>query len=201
MDLSLALAQGFHNAPRLYGDSTVRTAPRIKGLKSGSRAACSAFVFGIYDGVTGLVLQPVQGAKEAGVKGAVKGVGKGVGGFVLKDLAAILEPPAYLLKGGYKQLMKGRRGEEGFVRRQRVMEGEMHLKALTMQEAKDASVRVAQAWRVVEMVRVEDEKEKGKGVRGRWKVLREKRRREKVGFEMGRVGSEVRARGEERKHA
>ena len=24
MDLSLALAQGFHNAPRLYGDTTVR---------------------------------------------------------------------------------------------------------------------------------------------------------------------------------
>jgi len=24
MDLSLAIAQGFHNAPRLYGDTTVR---------------------------------------------------------------------------------------------------------------------------------------------------------------------------------
>lgn len=85
MDLSLAVAQGFHNAPRLYGDTTgthscifllilwsvltiqclprnnilisltVRTTTRISGFHSGLRAAGEEFVFGIYDGVTGLV--------------------------------------------------------------------------------------------------------------------------------------------------
>jgi hypothetical protein len=38
MDFTLALAKGFHNAPKLYGD-TVRPAERITGLQSGLRAA------------------------------------------------------------------------------------------------------------------------------------------------------------------
>lgn len=39
MDFTLALAKGFHNAPRLYGDTTVRETPEIKGVTSGVRAA------------------------------------------------------------------------------------------------------------------------------------------------------------------
>ena len=98
MDLSLAIAQGFHNAPRLYGDDTVRTPPRISGFHSGLRAAGSEFTFGIYDGVTGLVLQPYHGARKNGTLGFFQGVGKGIGGFVLKDLAASIGPLGYTLK-------------------------------------------------------------------------------------------------------
>jgi hypothetical protein len=32
MDLTLAITQGFHNAPRLYGDETVRRPPRVTGF-------------------------------------------------------------------------------------------------------------------------------------------------------------------------
>ena len=44
VDLAMALAQGFHNAPRLYGDDTVRKPVRITGCHSGLRAAWSELV-------------------------------------------------------------------------------------------------------------------------------------------------------------
>lgn len=39
MDFTLALAQGFHNAPKLYGDNSVRQSEKITGLQSGLMAA------------------------------------------------------------------------------------------------------------------------------------------------------------------
>ena len=45
VDLAMALAQGFHNAPRLYGDDTVRKPVRITGCHSGLWAAWSEFIY------------------------------------------------------------------------------------------------------------------------------------------------------------
>ena len=39
MDFTLGLAKGFHNAPRLYGDESVRPVEKITGLQSGLKAA------------------------------------------------------------------------------------------------------------------------------------------------------------------
>lgn len=39
MDFTLSLAQGFHNAPKLYGDQSVRQAEKVTGLQSGLKAA------------------------------------------------------------------------------------------------------------------------------------------------------------------
>ena len=39
MDFTLSLAQGFHNAPKLYGDQTVRQADKVTGIQSGLKAA------------------------------------------------------------------------------------------------------------------------------------------------------------------
>ena len=44
---------------------------------------------GLYDGITGLVTQPVKGAQKEGVVGALKGFGKGIGGIVLKPSAGM----------------------------------------------------------------------------------------------------------------
>lgn len=44
MNLTLAIAKRFHNAPLLYGDNTVREAHRITGIKSGFKAAGKAGV-------------------------------------------------------------------------------------------------------------------------------------------------------------
>ncbi len=39
MDFTLGLARGFHNAPKLYGDESVRQADKVTGLQSGLKAA------------------------------------------------------------------------------------------------------------------------------------------------------------------
>lgn len=84
MDLAESIAQGFHNVPRLYNDTTVRPQENVTGFQSGLKAAGMDFAHGIYDGVTGVVTQPINGAKEGGVAGFVAGVGKGLGGLILK---------------------------------------------------------------------------------------------------------------------
>ena len=39
MDFTLGLARGFHNAPKLYGDESVRQGEKITGIQSGLKAA------------------------------------------------------------------------------------------------------------------------------------------------------------------
>ena len=39
MDFTLGLARGFHNAPKLYGDESVRPADKITDFQSGLKAA------------------------------------------------------------------------------------------------------------------------------------------------------------------
>ena len=175
MDLSLAIAQGFHNAPRLYGDNTVRTPPRISGFHSGLRAAGSEFTFGIYDGVTGLVLQPYHGARKHGALGFVQGVGKGIGGFVLKDLAAIFGPFGYTLKGVHKELVKGRQ-PTAFIRTARMVQGSKDAQALDGKVKQEELTKIEAAWRIVSEIRKEDEAQKEEGLKGRIAVLNEKRR-------------------------
>lgn len=91
MDFALGLAQGFHNAPRLYGDN-VREVSKVTGFQSGLKAAGKELSLGLYDGISGLVTQPIKGAKEDGAVGLVKGFGKGVGGVFLKGGAGKISP-------------------------------------------------------------------------------------------------------------
>ena len=172
MDLSLAIAQGFHNAPRLYGDSTVRTPPRISGIQSGLRAAGSEFVFGVYDGVTGLALQPYHGARDNGALGFVKGVGKGIGGFVLKDLAAIIGPFGYTLKGVHKEIIKNRQ-PTAFIRKARMIQGAKDSRALDTMAKERELTKIDAAWRIVLEIQKEDEVQKEEGLKGRMAVLME----------------------------
>ena len=180
MELSLALAQGFHNAPRLYGDTTVRTPTRISGIQSGLRAAGEEFVFGIYDGLTGLALHPYYGARE-GPLGFVKGVGKGIGGFVLKDISAIIGPFGYAMKGIHKELVKNRE-PTNFVRRARMVEGRIDMDALGIGEKRERTFEaVNQAWDLVLEMRRDRQKAKQEGFKERVKLWNEKRRWEREG--------------------
>lgn len=180
MDLALAVAQGFHNAPRLYGDSTVRTPRRISGMKSGLRAAGEEFTFGIYDGVTGLVLQPYNGVKQDGVKGLVPGIGKGLFGFVLKDLAAIIGPIGYTLKGVHKEMVKSKQ-PTAFIRSARIIQGGKDLRSLKKAKLQEIEARVEKAWAIVVEIMKEVSRTKEEGLSGRWAVARERRRLEKTG--------------------
>lgn len=42
---------------------------------------------GVYDGITGVVTQPIQGAKKDGLSGFTKGVGMGIMGLLVKPSA------------------------------------------------------------------------------------------------------------------
>ena len=180
MDLSLAIAQGFHNAPRLYGDSTVRTPPRISGIQSGLRAAGSEFAFGVYDGVTGLVLQPYNGARKNGAVGLVQGIGKGLGGFVLKDIAAIIGPFGYTLKGVHKEIIKGRQ-PTAFIRKARMIQGGQDSRALDGMAKERESTKIDAAWKIISEIKKEDETQKEEGLKGRVAVLKEHQKMGKRG--------------------
>ena len=180
MDLSLAIAQGFHNAPRLYGDSTVRTPLRITGIKSGLHAAGDELVFGVYDGVTGLWLQPYRGARDNGALGFVQGIGKGFGGFILKDLAAIFGPIAYTMKGVHKEMIKGQQPTQ-FIRRARIAQGVLDVKALDGEARKKEEEKVRKAWEVVLDIAQEFAVVKNEGLKAKWRLRQESRRLNKEG--------------------
>ncbi|KAI4219514.1 MAG: hypothetical protein LQ349_008331, partial [Xanthoria aureola] len=180
MDLSLAIAQGFHNAPRLYGDSTVRTPLRITGIKSGLHAAGDELVFGVYDGVTGLWLQPYRGARDNGALGFVQGIGKGFGGFILKDLAAIFGPIAYTMKGVHKEMIKGQQPTQ-FIRRARMAQGALDVKALDGEARKKEEEKVRKAWEVVLDIAQEFAVVKNEGLKAKWRLRQESRRLIKEG--------------------
>jgi hypothetical protein len=139
----------FHNAPKIYGDDTVRRPPRVTGIKSGLRAAGAEFAYGIYDGWTGVVRLPYRGARRDGARGLAKGVGMGVTGFVLKDLAAVVGPVAYALKGVAKQAARHKQPTQ-IVRRARIDEGRRAHAVLAAEHPRPADVEdeVLAGWRV-----------------------------------------------------
>jgi hypothetical protein len=66
-----------------------------QGVAQGARTLAS----GIKEGITGLVRDPVQGAKERGVKGFLRGLGTGIMGAVAKPVAGALSMVAQTSKG------------------------------------------------------------------------------------------------------
>jgi len=191
-DLHMAIAQGFHNAPRLWGDATVRKPVRITGFKSGCVAARKEFAYDIWDGWTGLVTQPMGDWKD-GVSmpskfaGLGVGFGKGVGGFVIKNVNAVIAPPAFFGKGLIKYVEKKAEGPgtKSFVRRAHLIQGQKDMRALQTQDdqGKDQQLRqiqdrVNEGWRVYQEIWVSANERflpSGKNVIGRIKLRREKR--------------------------
>jgi UDP:flavonoid glycosyltransferase YjiC (YdhE family) len=106
LDFTMSLAKGFHNAPKLYGDDTVRPSEKITGFGSGLKAAAKEFHYGFFDGITGLATQPLAGAQKEGATGFLKGAAKGVGGLILKPAAGIWGLPGYTFKGIYAEIQK-----------------------------------------------------------------------------------------------
>jgi len=193
MDLHMAIAQGFHNAPRLYGDATVRKPVRITGMKSGWTAARREFGYGIYDSWTGLVTQPAGGWRdEVTIPGKFAGMGKGVarglGGFVLKNVTAIIAPPAYLGMGARKYIEKklGGPGANTYIRKAHIVQGTKDFQALKNEpeELERIQTLVDQGWRVYEEIWQEVnvfKQSAGPGPIGKLKFAREKKRWEEEG--------------------
>jgi hypothetical protein len=196
-DLHLAVAQGFHNAPRLWGDATVRKPTRITGIKSGLIAARREFVYGVYDGFTGVVTQPIGGWRDASASRAIAqsevadgdrmlekpagaglarklggfgtGIAKGLGGLVVKNVSAIITPPAYFGKGVLVWTGKKMEGEgtKKFLRRSHFTVGFVELLDLRNAAAANPAekeklqkilAKVGERWKALYVV---DKPEKG----------------------------------------
>ncbi|KAK6003871.1 hypothetical protein QM012_008721 [Aureobasidium pullulans] len=198
LDLGLAIGQGFHNAPRLYGDASVRKPIRITGMHSGSKAAGQELLYGIYDGWTGLVTQPMHGwqdgkTKRAKFTGLGIGCARGIGGFVLKDLSAIITPPFFLGQGVRKEITKriGGPGTTSFIRRAHIIQGQKDMQALRESDEKnkshnlsDTEKTVIEGWKIMKEawdVKKKHERQNGGRLRGRLSVSREERKWEDNG--------------------
>jgi UDP:flavonoid glycosyltransferase YjiC (YdhE family) len=197
-DLHMAIAQGFHNAPRLWGDATVRKPTRITGVKSGFTAARRELCYGIYDGWTGLITQPVGGYKDGlslpgKLAGMGTGVGKGLGGFVMKNVSAIVSPPAYAGKGFMVYLKKKRNkdgpGSKASIRRAHLIQGQKDLQALKdgprdSGQLQAVEQQVSKGWKVYTDIWQEAYDQYGPvggGLVNRFKLNREKRRWRRAG--------------------
>ncbi|KAF2454706.1 hypothetical protein BDY21DRAFT_352518 [Lineolata rhizophorae] len=105
MDFTMGLSKGFHNLPKLYGEE-VRQVDKVTGLNSGLRTAVKELGYGFFDGITGVFVQPYQGAKKEGAEGFVKGIGRGIAGAAVKPGAGLWALPGYAFKGVYKEVQK-----------------------------------------------------------------------------------------------
>ncbi|KIX09549.1 uncharacterized protein Z518_00629 [Rhinocladiella mackenziei CBS 650.93] len=106
--LTMSLALGFHNAPKLYGDRTVRPPPstHVTNFTRGLKNGLHEFWNEMSDAVTGIIFLPLHGARDDGIVGFTRGIGMGAGGLALKPMAAIFGFPAYTLSGLHKELQK-----------------------------------------------------------------------------------------------
>jgi len=64
---------------------------RPANLQEGLAQSGKGLIMGVVDGITGIVTQPVSGAKKEGVEGFFKGFGKGVVGLVTRPTAGIVD--------------------------------------------------------------------------------------------------------------
>ncbi|KAH0346394.1 glycosyltransferase family 1 protein, partial [Aureobasidium melanogenum] len=106
MKFTVAMAEGAHNAPRLWGDRSVRKPVKVTGIMPGISAGCQELLLGTYDGITGLVTLPVRGAKEEGVIGFAKGIGQGIVGLTIKIWAGMSGVTGYPMQGVDEQIKK-----------------------------------------------------------------------------------------------
>lgn len=86
--------------------------PPITGMGSGLQVAGKEVVFGIYDGITGVATQPINGFKDGKTRkggplwGAAKGFGRGISGVVTRAGAIAFGVPGYTMKGMEMQFRK-----------------------------------------------------------------------------------------------
>ncbi|KAI1843632.1 hypothetical protein JX266_010265 [Neoarthrinium moseri] len=142
MNFCLGLARGFRNAPKLYNDDTVRKPEKVTSFESGLKVAGKEFGLGMYDGISGLVTQPMRGAQKEGAMGFLKGIGKGIGGVVFKPAAAAWSVPAYTMAGLHAEIRSlFAQSAENYIVASRISQGNESLKGASSEEREDIEVR------------------------------------------------------------
>ncbi|KAI0127005.1 glycosyltransferase family 28 domain-containing protein [Xylariales sp. AK1849] len=142
MNFCMGLARGFRNAPKLYNDDTVRKPEKVNSLETGLKVAGKEFGLGMYDGISGLVTQPLRGAQKEGGLGFLKGFGKGIGGLVLKPAAAVWSLPAYTMAGLHAEIRSlFAQSAQNYIVASRISQGNEDLKRASPEEKEDIEVR------------------------------------------------------------
>ncbi|KAH7186145.1 UDP-glucose,sterol transferase [Fusarium flagelliforme] len=123
LDMPHALEEGLRVAPRLYGGEVYDPGP-VTDWKSGGIAAGKNFGHGIVEGVGGLIMSPVRGAKKEGAVGAAKGVGIGVLNLTTKVSSGALGLLTFTSQGAYKSARASmRRDTRRTIKQSRQAEG------------------------------------------------------------------------------
>ncbi|KAF8430406.1 hypothetical protein EV426DRAFT_713400 [Tirmania nivea] len=145
VDFSLSVSRGFHHLPQtLFSDTTVRPLPpvhsSIKGFGSGVNVATKQMAYGLYDGITGLVTEPMRGLREGGAPGLIHGLASGIAGVVAKPAAGAFGVTGYLGMGVVREMEKWSGKEErgrlweAVVRIGRLREGEQQAELMGLGE-------------------------------------------------------------------
>ncbi|KAF9871324.1 hypothetical protein CkaCkLH20_11245 [Colletotrichum karsti] len=103
VDIPLAITEGLRAIPKHFG-TEVRNHGPVTNAKSGAVVAGKTFAWGIMDGLSDLVMEPVRGAGKEGALGAFKGAGKGSASLVAKSGAGMFGLFAYPGAGIAKSL-------------------------------------------------------------------------------------------------
>ncbi|XP_050687793.1 intermembrane lipid transfer protein Vps13-like isoform X2 [Eriocheir sinensis] len=82
------------------------------GIESLARGG-KGIVTGVVDGVTGVFLKPIDGAREEGVEGFFKGMGKGVVGLVTRPASGVID----FASGSFDAVMRATDSTEEIMRR------------------------------------------------------------------------------------
>ncbi|KAF8061758.1 UDP-Glycosyltransferase/glycogen phosphorylase [Lyophyllum atratum] len=173
MDIVASLHEGLYNVPKLYG-SNVRKPGKVTDFASGVKEAGKGLFYGYYDGITGLVREPMEGAKKGGFLGAIKGSARSFVNVTMRPAAGIVGVVAHPFQGAWRSLQTttGQRQEHQF-RATRISDGREAVKnssaaqrAEIFRKFKDAQRGKAQREKkyqeIVEKVMQEDAEERGK---------------------------------------
>jgi hypothetical protein len=91
LDLPVAMADGFHALPVLYGDKKMERGA-VRDWKSGMKVGGKSLGRGFFDGFTGIVTDPIRGAADDGAVGFAKGFVTGTLGVLFKPGAGKFPP-------------------------------------------------------------------------------------------------------------
>lgn len=144
LDVPLAVTEGMRNAPRLYGGEVYEPGV-VTDWKSGGIVAGKNFGHGIVEGVGGIVMEPIKGARKDGALGAAKGAGIGLLNMGTKLTSGVVGLVAFSGQGLYQSVRETvRRDTRKSIRKAMREEGRYSL--LMAREAghiDDAAVQLA----------------------------------------------------------
>ncbi|KAJ7582522.1 glycosyltransferase family 1 protein [Mycena floridula] len=99
MKIVTSVHEGFQNVPNLLGSEPVRAPGKVTDFQSGIKEAGKGLFYGYYDGITGLIREPVQGAKKE-----VRATEVSVVNVTMRPAAGIVGVVSHPLQGAWKSL-------------------------------------------------------------------------------------------------